>query len=66
MKQLTNFEITSFANSVRFAFKNIQVDYQAVRQSPCDIVSSKKNCAKGRGNAENFVKRFLLHRSLLD
>ena len=56
MKQLTNFEIARFANSVGFVFKNIQMDYQAVRQSPCDIVSSKENCAnaKGRGNEEKF------------
>ena len=53
-KQLTNFQMTRFANSVRFVFINIREDYQAVRQSLCDIVSSKENSAnaKDRGNAE--------------
>ena len=43
MKQLTNFQMTRFANSIRFVFMNIRVDYQAVRQSLYDIVSSKEN-----------------------
>ena len=38
MKQLANFQMTGFANSVRFVFMNIRVDYQAVRQSLYDIV----------------------------
>ena len=31
MKKLTNFQMTRFANSVRFVFINLRIDYSAVR-----------------------------------
>ena len=54
MKKLTNFQMTRFANSVRFVFINIRNDYKALRQALCEIISSKENSsnAKDRGKAE--------------
>lgn len=48
MKQLTNFQMTRFANSVRFVFINIRIDYKAVRKSLSDVVHSKENSSNSK------------------
>ena len=51
MKKLTNFQMTRFANSVRFVFINLRADYSAIRQSLADLITTKENSsnAKDRG-----------------
>ena len=54
MKKLTNFQMTRFANSVRFVFINLRADYSAVRQSLVNLIAAKENSsvAKVRGKAD--------------
>ena len=52
MKKLTNFQMTRFANSVRFVFLNIRVDYKAVRQSLSNVVNSKINSSNAKDRAK--------------
>ena len=52
-KQLTNFSMTRFANSVRFVFINLRADYSAVRQSLQNLITDKESSsdAKDRSKA---------------
>ena len=43
MKNLTNFQTTRFANSVRFVFINLRTDYPAVRVAIKNVITSKQN-----------------------
>ena len=43
MKSLTNFQTTRFANSVRFVFINLRIDYAALRQSLTNAIVNKEN-----------------------
>ena len=52
MKKLTNFQMTRFANSVRFVFINIRNDYKALRQALCEITSSKENSSIAKDPTE--------------
>ena len=54
MKKLTKFQMRRFANSVRFAFINLQIDYSAVRLALVNAIASKENSSavKDRSKAE--------------
>ena len=54
MKKLTNFQMTRFADSVRFIFMNLRDDYLAVCQFLLNAVASKDSSSNSldRGNAE--------------
>ena len=54
IKRLTNFQMTRFANSVRFVFINLRIDYSAVRLALVNVIASKENSSavKGRSKAE--------------
>ena len=54
MKKLTNFQMTRFANSVRFVFINLRIDYSAVRLALVNVIASKENSSavKDRSMAE--------------
>ena len=52
MKKVTNFQMTRFANSVRFVFMNIRVDYEAVRQSLSDVIVSKESSSNSKDKAK--------------
>ena len=54
MKKLTNFQMTRFANSVRFVFVNLRVDSSAVQLALLNIIASKESSSavKDRGKAE--------------
>ena len=62
MKKLTNLQMTRSANSVRFVFINLHVDYSAVRLALVNPIASKKKCsaAKGRikaGDAKCVIRK---------
>ena len=42
MNKLTKFQMTRFANSVRFAFINLHIDYSAVRLALVNVTASKR------------------------
>ena len=42
MNKLTKFHMTRFANSVRFAFINLHIDYSAVRLASVNVIASKR------------------------
>ena len=54
MKKLTNFQMTRFANSVRFIFINLRIDFSAVRLALVNVIASKESssAAKDRSKAE--------------
>ena len=54
MKKLTNFQMTRFANSVRFVFINLRIDYSAVRLALVNVIASKENskAVKDRSKTE--------------
>ena len=52
VRKLTNFQTTRFANSVRFVFINIRSDYAAVRQSLCDLISTKESSSDSEDRAK--------------
>lgn len=41
-RQLTNFQTTRFANSVRFVFRNLRNDHGAVRVSMKNVIDAKE------------------------
>ena len=43
MKSLTNFQTTRFANSVRFVFINLRIDYLGLREALSNLVRHKEN-----------------------
>ena len=43
MKKLTNTQMTRFANSVRFVFIKLRIDYSAVRLALMNEIASKEN-----------------------
>ena len=52
LRQLTNFQTTRFANSVRFVFINLRTDYLAVRKCMKNVIECKENSS----NAEERAK----------
>ena len=54
MKKLTNFQMTRFANSVRFVFINMRINYSALRLALMNVIPSKENSSavKDRNKAE--------------
>ena len=54
MNKLTKFQMRRFANSVRFAFINLHIDYSAVRLALVNAIASKENSSavKDRSKAE--------------
>ena len=54
MKKLTNFQMARFANSVRFVFINLRIDYSALRLALMNVIASKENSSavKDRNKAE--------------
>ena len=54
MKKLTSFQMTRFADSVRFVFINLRIDYSAARLALVNVIASKENSSavKGRHMAE--------------
>ena len=43
MNKLTKFQMKRFANSVRFVFFNLHIDYSAVRLALVNVIASKEN-----------------------
>ena len=43
MKELTNFQMTRFANSVRFVLMNLRIVYSAVQLALANVKARKKN-----------------------
>ena len=43
MKELTNFHMTRFANSVRFVLMNLRIVYSAVQLALANVKARKKN-----------------------
>ena len=54
MKKLTNFQMTRYANSIRFVFINLRIDYSVVRIALVNVIASKENSSavKDRSKAE--------------
>ena len=54
MNKLTKSQMTRFANSVRFVFINLHIDYSAVRLELVNVIASKENsgAVKDRSKAE--------------
>ena len=54
MKELTNFQMTRFANSVRFVFMNLRIVYSAVQIALANVKARKKNksAVKDRSKVE--------------
>ena len=54
MNKLTEFQMTRFANNVRFVFINLHIDYSAVRLALVNVIDSKENGSafKDRRKAE--------------
>ena len=54
MKKLAKFQMIRFANSVRFVFTNLRIDYSAVRLALVNVIASKENSSavKDRSKAE--------------
>ena len=54
MNKLTKSQMTRFANSVRFVFINLHIDYSAVRLELVNVTASKENSGafKDRSKAE--------------
>ena len=54
MKKLTNFQMTRFANSVRFVFINLHIDYSAVRLALVNVIAREENSSavKDKSKAE--------------
>ena len=52
MKNLTNFQTTRFANSVRFVFINLRTDYSAVCQSLTDLIANKENSSNANDRSK--------------
>ena len=44
--------MTRFANSVRFVFVNLRVDYSAVRLAILNLIASKKNSSAVKDRSE--------------
>ena len=54
LKNLTNFQTTRFANSVRFVFINLRDDYPAVRESIAHVVASKGKSSDAEKQKSNW------------
>ena len=54
--------MTRFANSVRFVFINIRIDYKAVRKSLSDVVHSKENSSNSKDRAKGEEARCVLRK----
>ena len=54
MKKLANFQMTRFANRVRFLFINLRIDYLAVQLALVNIIANKEDnsAVKDRSKAE--------------
>ena len=54
IKRLTNFQMTRFANSVRFVFINLHIDYSAVQLALVNVIANKENSSvvKDRSKVE--------------
>ena len=54
MKKLTNFQMTRFANNVRFVFINSRINYSAVRLALVNVIASKEDSSavKDRSKVE--------------
>ena len=54
--------MTRFANSVRFVFMNIRVDYKVVRQFLSDVIHSKENSSNSKDRAKAEEARCVLRK----